>query len=150
MKLKKILIAVLIIFLIGSIVYVFSSEEENISDIKIAQGYYDCAVNEKVVPGDAICYSEYYYNADISNDIKGTYLSVNAENISEIKHYMERFEDRFLYDTDKGNKDFSEKLNEGDLFFLDSGCSKELSDNDFKLYYYDIESYTLYYMWRCQ
>ncbi|MBR6568805.1 MAG: hypothetical protein IKK60_09180 [Clostridia bacterium] len=150
MKLKKILITVLIIFLIGSIVYVFSSEEENISDIKIAQGYYDCAVNEKVVPGDAICYSEYYYNADISNDIKGMYLSVNAENISEIKHYMEKFEDEYLYSEDKGNKDFSEKLNEGDYYFLDSGCSSELSDNHFKLYHYDIESYTLYYMWRCQ
>lgn len=150
MKLKKILITVLIIFLIGSIVYVFSSEEENISDTKIPQGYYDCAVNEKMVPGDAICYSEYYYESDVSTELESSFISVNAENISQIKHYMERFEDDFLYSDDKGNKAFLDKLNEGDLYFLDSGCSKELSDNDFKLYYYDLESYNLYYMWRCQ
>ena len=150
MKIKKIIIAILLIIFLGSVYFVFSSEEEDISDVKIVSGFYDSAVNEKVVPGDAVCYSEYYYNTDITDEISDAYLSVNNENMAEIKNYMEKFEDDFLYDSDKGNKDFSEKLNEGDFYFLHSGCSEELSENHFKLYYYDIETYTLYYMWRCQ
>ncbi|MBQ3136579.1 MAG: hypothetical protein IJB74_03765 [Clostridia bacterium] len=150
MKLKKIIIAILLIFFIGGICFIFSSEEEAREDVKIIGGFYDSAVNEKVVPGDAICYSEYYYNTNISKDISSTYLSVDSENIAEVRKYMERFEDRFLYSTDKGKKDFTENLDEGDYYFLDSGCSSELSENHFKLYYYDSEAYTLYYMWRCQ
>ncbi len=150
MKIKKIIIAILLILFLGSIYFVFFSEEEQTEDIKIVSGFYDSAVNEKVVPGDAVCYSEYYYNSDVTQEIKNTYLAVNSENMAEIKDYMEKFEDDFLYSEDKGNKDFLEKLNEGDFYFLHSGCSKGLSENDFELYYYDSESYTVYYMWRCQ
>ncbi len=150
MKLKKIITAILLILFLSSISFVFSSEEEIYEDEKIVSGFYDSAINEKMVPGDAICYSEYYYNSDVSSQLESAYLSVNTENIPEIKRYMEKFEDDFLYSEDKGDKDFLQKLNEGDCYYLNSGCSGELSENHFKLYYYDSESYTLYYMWRCQ
>ncbi len=150
MKLKRIIIVILLILFIGSVYFVFSSEEENMDDVKIVSGFHHSAVNEKVVPGDAVCYSEYYYDSDVSAEIKDTYSSVNSENMVEIEKYMGKFEDDFLYSEDKGYKDFLEKLNEGDYYFLASGCSSELSENHFMLYFYDSESHTLYYMLRCQ
>lgn len=150
MKLKKIIISILLILFVGSIYFVFSSEEGNIDDAKIVSGFYDCEENEKVVPGDAICYSEYYYKNDIASQIKENYTAVTEESIATVKQYMNHFEGKFLYDTDKGNKDFVSRLTTDDYYFIDTGCSSELSENHFRLYYYDSESFTIYYMWRCQ
>ena len=51
---------------------------------KIISDFYGCEENEKVVPGDAICYSEYYYEKDIVNQIKDNYTVITEENIDTV------------------------------------------------------------------
>ncbi len=149
MKLKKIIIILISIFIAFGICNSLFQDTADYTE-KIISGFYDCEENEKVVPGDAICYSEYYYEKDIVNQIKDNYTVITEENIDTVKQYMNRFKDKFLYDTDRGNKDFIESLTTDDYYFIDTGCSSELSENHFRLYYYDSESFTIYYMWRCQ
>lgn len=152
-KPKKIITIVPAILIVSFVAYgIYNSLFSDTSDYneKIVSGFYDCEENEKVVPGDAICYSEYYYENDIASQIEENYTAVTDDNIDVVKQFTERFKDKFLYDTDKGKKDFIEKLNTGDYYFMDTGCSSELNENHFRLYYYDSESFTIYYMWRCQ
>ena len=119
-------------------------------DERIASGFYSCEENNKAVPGDAVCYCEYYYEADIVDEIEKNYTLIEENNFDIVKKYMNRFEAKFLYDSDKGKKDFIDNLNEGDYYHLKSGCSNEVDENHFKLYFYDKETRTIYSMWRCQ
>ncbi len=145
-----VIIGGIIAYAVGYEIYCNMFHDVSDHDERIVSGFYSCEENNKAVPGDAICYCEYYYEADIADEIKEKYISVNEENSDEVKKYMKRFESRFLFDSDKGKKDFMKNLNEGDYYFLKSGCSNEVDENHFKLYFYDKETHTIYSMWRCQ
>lgn len=139
-----------IAYVVGYEIYCSLFHDASDHDERIASGFYSCEENNKAVPGDAVCYSEYYYEADVADEIKEKYKLVNEENIDEAKKYMKRFESKFLFDSDKGKKDFMKNLNEGDYYHLKSGCSNDINENHFKLYFYDKETHTIYCMWRCQ
>ncbi len=148
-KVKLALFAVVIILVAGSLILGLS-DDGSAENTKIINGYYDCYENGFAVPGDALYYCEYYYDTDVSKHISKTYSLVTENNYHEVEFYLNNFKERFLTDSDKEKKDFLDTLNQGDYYYLESGCSSEINENHFLLYYYDCESKTVYYMFRCQ
>lgn len=150
-KYYRIIIIVLVIAcFIGYRAYIKSTRDASYYDSLLVSGFYDCNENGFAVPGDALHYSEYYYENDVSSELSESYQLVTNENIEEAEHYLRIFKYRYLSDSFGGDKAFTDKLNEGDYFHIKSGCSDEVNDGHFLLHFYDKESKTIYYMWRCQ
>ncbi|MEE1320932.1 MAG: hypothetical protein UHM85_05285 [Acutalibacteraceae bacterium] len=150
-RILKIIIILFIAFcLIGWRIYANSNLYTSDNDTKIISGYYDCNENGFAVPGDALYYSEYYYDTDVLEKISKSYNLVTAENKSEVEFYLKVFKEKYMYDTFTGNKDFLNRIDEGDFYNIESGCSNEVNKGHFLLYFFDQDSKTVYYMFRCQ
>lgn len=154
MKISKKKIAVIIVLILISLfayrIYINSTRDASYYDSLLVSGFYDFNENEFAVPGDALHYSEYYYENDVSSKLSESYQIVTNENIGEAEHYLRIFKLRYLSDSFSGDKAFFDKLNEGDYFHIKSGCSGAVDEGHFLLHFYDKESKTIYYMWRCQ
>ena len=144
------IIALVMVCFIGCRAYINSTRDASYYDSLLVSGFYDCSENGFAVPGDALHYSEYYYENDVSSELSESYQIVTNENIEEAKHYLGIFQLRYLSDSFGGDKAFFAKLNEGDFFHIKSGCSGAVDEGHFLLHFYDKESKTIYYMWRCE
>lgn len=149
-KSKVIVIALILVSLLAYRAYIKSTRDASYYDSLLVSGFYDCNENGFAVPGDALYYSEYYYEKDVSSELSESYQIVTNENIEESEHYLRIFKLRYLSDSYIGDKEFLEKLNEGDYYHIKSGCSGAVDEGHFLLHFYDKESKTIYYMWRCQ
>ena len=150
-KHKKIIIFVLIVACFaGYRAYIKSTRDASYYDSLLVSGFYDCNENEFTVPGDALHYSEYYYENGVSDELSESYSLVTSENRNEVETYLRTFRNRYLSDSFSGDKKFLSKLNEGDYYHIKSGCSAEINEEHFLLHFYDKESKTIYYMFRCQ
>ena len=150
-KYVKIIIVLLFIScIVGYKIYAASQRDASYYDSNIISRYIDCNENKIAVPGDALYYCEYYYDEDISDNLSENYKLITKENKSEAEAYLKIFNEKYMYEDFKGNKNFLAEINEGDFCALRSGCSNEISDGHFLLHFYDKESKTIYKMWRCQ
>lgn len=144
------IIGLVMVCFIGYRAYINSTRDASYYDSLLVSDFYDCSENGFAVPGDALHYSEYYYENDVSSELSESYQIVTNENIEEAKHYLGIFQLRYLSDSFSGDKAFFDKLNEGDFFHIKSGCSGAVDEGHFLLHFYDKESKTIYYMWRCE
>lgn len=131
------------------------------NDEKILNGYidhYDCHMD---IGMDYNTYREYYY--EIKDDEKfidnADYIIVD-DNIDEIKSFFDYLKKEFKQDKKCRADIKSSVVSNGDYMILTrpdryyeelkSGCRENNSictaEHDFKLYYYDIDTHTLYYL----
>lgn len=95
-------------------------------------------------------YAKYtYYSKDIilnNND----YKKVTSNDFESIKNYLENFRGWMETDNRLDEYDFDENIiNEGDYFCIINENDKEinyLNYDNYSIYYFDVETLTLYYM----
>ena len=109
--------------------------------------YDDCEIYHSDGIQDNTDYAEYYYSYLFIEDIiDNRFLrKVEQENVSEIRAYIDDFEQRIDNDSElqeNYNFDISE-VEVGDYFYIEA-------DDDFygsyEVYYFDMETETLYYL----
>lgn len=145
---KRIICNTLIIINITIIILMIVQVTELMKEDKkyIEKGYYDMAEYSEGVFQDYTDYNKYYYKSKYDKEFKKNkyYTEVNKDNIEELTNYIIKFS-TWMEDA-QDIYDFNlESINEGDLFF-------QKKDEDYPpygyihIYYYDIETHTLYYM----
>ena len=107
--------------------------------------------------GDYIDFSKYYYNSESISDFNNypKFKMVSQSDIANIKAYFEDFElwvvNQEYYDKYDFNKDI--QINEGDFCYIETDDESDTGDphfdkfHDYKVYYADVESCILYYIY---
>lgn len=112
----------------------------------IEKGYYDKIEYSEGEFQDYTDYNKYYYKAKYDKKFKENknYTKVTKDNIEELTNYIIKFS-TWMEDA-QNIYDFNlESINEGDLFYQKK--DKNTKEYDYiNIYYYDIETHTLYYM----
>ena len=163
---KKIIIGVFSAILIIAIVvigcftipdlYCKAFHDASTHNEAIVSGYVDCDEDYNYGFGDSLCYAEYYYDNDITEELFYGYQPV-ADNLESVKKYLQYYNDRFygenIYPAQTTGKGyFLENVSEDDYFILGLGGipadnpNADYSTDNFELYLYDTQSKTIYYM----
>lgn len=107
--------------------------------------------------GDYIDFSKYYYNNEsiLKFDDYSQFKRISQSDIAEIKAYFDDFElwvvNQEYYDKYDFNKDI--QINEGDFCYIKTEYKDDLENQsynkfqDYKVYYVDVESCILYYIY---
>lgn len=139
------LIVLLITFITLMIIPIIALMNEDKKYIE--KGYYDMTEYSDGVFQDYTHYNKYYYKSKYDKEFKENkyYIEVNEDNIEELTNYIKSFGGWMENAPDV--YDFNiESINKGDLFY------QKIDENYppygyIHIYYYDIETHTLYYMY---
>ncbi len=130
-------------------------------DGKVLDGYADHNDCHMDIGMDYNTYKEYYYEAkDDERFINDANYVIVDDNLDEIKDFFNYLKNEFKQDKKCKADINSSVVSNGDYMILTrpdryyeelkNGCKENNSvctaEHDFKLYYYDIDSHTLYYL----
>lgn len=132
---------VIILLMILPIIFLMNEDKKYIE-----KGYYDMTEYSNGIFQDYTHYNKYYYKSKYDKEFKENkyYIEVNEDNIEELTNYIKAFGGWMEKSSDV--YDFNiESINKGDLFY------QKIEENYppygyIHIYYYDIETHTLYYM----
>ena len=133
---------VIILLMILPIIFFMNEDKKYIE-----KGYYDMTEYSDGIFQDYTHYNKYYYKSKYDKKFKENkyYIEVNEDNIEDLTNYIKAFGGWMEKSSDV--YDFNiESINKGDLFYqkIDENYPQYGYIN---IYFYDIETHTLYYMY---